>query len=413
MFKTLPRRLQSKLFHQILKPLCILSMRASLIHAPQAVLPARLISSDNPLPSLVSPFTHCHGGNLSTKPAMLTESIECPLCLGAGELKRTEVLDRLGVRDFARVAQLSAEEAIRLLLSKHQQDEQSGWARFEGELAKRTAEIAESHRDELNALVARTKELEGAARTVEQQKAHEIERANRRVEDSLREVATLRERNHELESQMQKVARVGKREELDFAEEARTWPGICVSEKLPRNGDFILAYRDPSGTPLEPRLLLDNKNKDAVAESDITKLVRDAKERSIPVAILVTRDESQLRQVDKETRWDRKDGIWILRTTRLWLPRDLDVLKPIFERMRVQGMDFLDKNAALAEEVRRTFVDLDRIDGELKKASKAITSASGFLTKYRDRILSLCESAAAPIAPSRQLNDSEFAQAGD
>ena len=344
---------------------------------------------------------------------MTTDAIECPLCSGAGKLKRTEVLDRLGVKDFARVAQLSAEEAIRLLLTKHQQDEQNGWARFETELAKRTAELAQSHRDELHALVTRASEFEGAQKIAEQQKAHEIEHANRRVEDSLRELATLRERNHELECQMQKVARVGKREELDFAEEARTWPGICVSEKLPRNGDFTLAYRDPSGAALEPRLLVDNKNKDAVTESDITKLVRDAKERSIPVAILVTRDETQLRQVDKDNRWDRKDGIWILRTTRQWLPRDLDVLKPILERMRVQGMDFLDKNAALADEVRRTFADLDRIDGELKKVSKAITSASGLLAKYRDRLHSLCESAAQKVVPSRQLNDSVLAQAGD
>jgi hypothetical protein len=301
-----------------------------------------------------------------------------------------------------------------LLLSKHKRDEQSGWARFESELAKRTGELAQNHRDELHALVTRTKELEGEARTVEQQKAHEIEHANRRVEDSLREVAALRERNHELESEMAKVARVGKREELDFAEEARTWAGICVSEKLPRNGDFTLAYRDPSGAALAPTLLVDNKNKDAVTESDITKLVRDAKERSIPVAVLVARDESQLRQVDKENRWDRKNGIWILRTTRQWLPRDLDVLKPIFERMRVQGMDFLDKNAALAEEVRRTFADLDRIDSELKKAAKAVSSASGLVTKYRDRLHSLCESAAAhKIAPSRQLNDGMLSKAGD
>jgi hypothetical protein len=247
---------------------------------------------------------------------MPTETIECPLCLGAGQLARAEILDRLGVRDFARVAQLSAEEAIRLLLSKHQQHEQSGWARFEAELAKRPAAIAESHRDELHALVARTSELEGAQKMAEQQKAPELEHANRRVEDALRAVETLRERNYELEGEMAKVARVGKREELDFAEEARTWPGICVSEKLPRNGDFTLAFRDPSGTALEPALLIDNKNKDAVTEGDITKLVRDAKERSIPVAVLVARDESQLRQMDKANRWDRKDCIWILRTTR-------------------------------------------------------------------------------------------------
>jgi hypothetical protein len=38
-----------------------------------------------------------------------TEVIECPLCSGTGELTRGEILDRLGVKDFARVAQLSAE----------------------------------------------------------------------------------------------------------------------------------------------------------------------------------------------------------------------------------------------------------------------------------------------------------------
>jgi hypothetical protein len=56
---------------------------------------------------------------MTTEPSVLTEAIECPLCLGEGNLKRTEVLDRLGVKDFARVAQLSAEEAFRLLLQKH------------------------------------------------------------------------------------------------------------------------------------------------------------------------------------------------------------------------------------------------------------------------------------------------------
>ena len=90
---------------------------------------------------------------------MPTESIECPLCLGEGELKRTEVLDRLGVKDFARVAQLSAEEAFRLLLSKHKADEQNVWTRFETELTKRTAEIAQRHKDEIYTLTARAKEL--------------------------------------------------------------------------------------------------------------------------------------------------------------------------------------------------------------------------------------------------------------
>jgi hypothetical protein len=330
---------------------------------------------------------------------MPTESIECPLCLGEGKLKRTEILDRLGVKDFARVAQLSAEEAIRLLLSKHQQDEQNVWARFEAELAKRTADIAQRHKDELHTLTGRTKELEAAARMIEQQKAHEIEHANRRVEDSLREVAKLQERNHELETEMSEVARIGKREEMDFAEEAGTWPGIRVSEKLSRNGDFILAYRDASGAPLEPCMLVDNKGKSVVCEGDVDKLVRDAKERSTPVAVLVTRNEEQLRQVDKEARWSRKDGVWLLRTTRQWLPRDLDVLKPLFERMRMEGADFLQKNAAIAEEVRRTLVDLDEVEKELRKAAKAIDAAAGLTTKYRIRLNALCDNAPARKIP--------------
>jgi len=264
-----------------------------------------------------------------------TETVECPLCAGAGELTRAEILDHLGVRDFARVAQLSAEEAFRLLQSKHDREHQSAWSRFETELTRRVAEIREQHKDALRSTQSERDDL------------------TRRVEDCLREVAQFRERNQELETEMAKVARVGKREEMDFAEEARTWAGICISEKLSRNGDFILCYRAPNGDPTEPKILIDNKDKSVIAESDIDKIVRDARERSIGVAALVARDESQLRQIDRESRWSRKDGVWLLRTTRQWIVRDLDLLKPIFERMRVQGFDLLDRNAVLADEVDR------------------------------------------------------------
>ncbi len=194
--------------------------------------------------------------------------------------------------------------------SKHDREHQNAWSRFETELAKRTAEIRERHKDELRLALS------------------EKESLTRRVEDSLREIAQLREKNQLLEGEMSKVARIGKREEMDFAEEARTWAGVWISDKLPRNGDFILAYRAPNGDPTEPKILIDNKDKSAIAESDIEKLVRDAEERSIAVAALVTREESQLRQVDREARWRRTDGIWLLRTTRQWIVRDLDLLQP-------------------------------------------------------------------------------------
>jgi hypothetical protein len=318
---------------------------------------------------------------------MPDEAIECPLCLGEGTLKRTEVLDRLGVKDFARVAQLSAEEAFRLLTQKQRHEEQSAWSRFETELARRTAEIRESHKDELRLATS------------------ERENLSRRVEDCLRELAQIREKNQLLEGEMSKVARVGKREEMDFAEEARTWAGVWISDKLPRNGDFILAYRAPNGEPTEPKILIDNKDKSAIAEGDIDKIVRDARERSISVAALVARDETQLRQVDRDSRWSRKEGVWLLRTTRQWIVRDLDLLKPIFERMRVQGFDLLERNAVLAEELRRTFPEIDRIEKELSKAAKAIQSVSALVVRYRERLRDLCDTAAsARIAPKPELN---------
>jgi hypothetical protein len=317
-----------------------------------------------------------------------SEKIECPLCCGAGELTRAAILDRLGVKDFARVAQLTAEEAFRLLQKKHDHEHQSAWSRFEMELGKRVAEIREQHKDELYLALS------------------EKESLGRRVEDSLREMAELRERNQLLEGELAKVARVGKREEVTSEQEVRTWAGVWISDKLPRNGDFILAYRAPNGEPVDPRILIDCKNKLVIAESDIEKLIRDARERSISVAVLVARDESQLRQVDRESRWNRTDGVWLLRTTRQWIARDVDLLKPIFERMRAQG-DLLERNAVLAEELRRTFPEIDRIEKELGKAAKAIQSVSALVVRYKERLRELCDSSAyrgLATAPERDGN---------
>jgi hypothetical protein len=385
----------------------------------------------------------------------LPDTIECPLCLGRGELTRTEVLERLGMKDFARVAQLSAEEAIRLLLKTEKESEQTRWAKFEVELTKRLAEVNEKHNAELQklqteknevsirlkefesnsaivldnakqqehlatekqlqkqltSLTGRIAELEAAQKLAEQQKTAEVVRVkaeleaalhtekakandlDRRVKDFLDEVNKLRERNQELEAEMAKVARVGKREEMDFAEDVRSWPGIWIGDKLPRYGDYLLAFRDGAGNALDPKMVVDNKDKTSVTEPDVKKLIRDCKEHGLMVGVIVTREETQLRQFDRECRWGQEDGIWLLRSTRAWLQRDLEVLKPVFERMRVEGADFLQKNAALAEEIRHTFVDIDEIEKELRKAGVAIDKAKTATANYHTRLAGLCDSA--------------------
>src|SRR5437870_12627852 len=96
---------------------------------------------------------------MATRLTVGIETMECPVCLGEGSLKRAEILDRLGVKDLARVAQLSAEEAFRLFLQKHEHDEQTVWLRFETELAKRTNQLNQQHDDALQVLTAQSQGL--------------------------------------------------------------------------------------------------------------------------------------------------------------------------------------------------------------------------------------------------------------
>jgi hypothetical protein len=48
-------------------------------------------------------------------------------------------------------------------------------------------------------------------------------------------------------------------------------------------------------------------------------------------------------------------------------------------------------NLAMGEEVRRTLVDLDEVEKELKKAANAIDAAAGLTGKYRVRLQVLCD----------------------
>jgi hypothetical protein len=89
---------------------------------------------------------------MTTKPSVATETVACPLCLRAGELTRAEVLDRIGVQDFARVAQLSAEKAFRLLQAQYRQDGEALGARFKCELARRLGETEQPHAAKVQAL---------------------------------------------------------------------------------------------------------------------------------------------------------------------------------------------------------------------------------------------------------------------
>lgn len=56
------------------------------------------------------------------------------------------------MHDLNRVAQLTAEEAMRVLLKNERHAEQSRWARFELELTKRVAEVTKKYSADLRKL---------------------------------------------------------------------------------------------------------------------------------------------------------------------------------------------------------------------------------------------------------------------
>ncbi len=212
----------------------------------------------------------------------------------------------------------------------------------------------------------------------------------KRSENERQRAGNLEEENRSLKTELEKFRRSGKKEEMDFAEEVQTWPGIWISDKLSRTGDYIIAYKDPGGYRLNPEILVEVKEK-AIEERHIAKLVEDAKERDKPLAIIVTQDGSGFRGADWDNRFGERDGVLVLRTTRPWLRAELDVLKPIVNGIRAKGLDFLRNNADLANEVRRTLSDLAEIQTEIGKAEKASTSAGKLLAKYSDHLSDLCE----------------------
>ena len=143
--------------------------------------------------------------------AALPNEIECPLCLGKGKLSRSEVLERLGVKDFARVAQLSAEEAIRLLAAKEKDAEQARWAKFESELSRRVAEVTGTYHGELQRLQAEKSELAARLKSLEESASSTLDNARQQErlsaeQESQTQLVVLTRQVAELEA-AQKLAR--------------------------------------------------------------------------------------------------------------------------------------------------------------------------------------------------------------
>lgn len=62
--------------------------------------------------------------------------------------------------------------------------------------------------------------------------------------------------------------------------------GMCISEKLARNSDHLFAFRDPAGPRLSRAYSVDNKDKAAITEGDLKKVIPDANKRHAPAGVI-------------------------------------------------------------------------------------------------------------------------------
>ena len=106
---------------------------------------------------------------------------------------------------------------------------------------------------------------------------------------------------------MAKVARVGKREELDFAEEARTRQD--QGSKLPRKMKISSMFWRSQVLRWSRAFSWTTRKLPSARATSGTYLRRQGTSQS--GRIIVAGEESQLRQFDRERRWGQEDGVWI------------------------------------------------------------------------------------------------------
>lgn len=373
--------------------------------------------------------------------------VACPLCDGKGRLSRAYLYEQLGVRDMAKLATHTAKEAVAELTDKlwgqyrDNLDKQvkAESERLKSEIDRLTAEqlalearnkalnesIAEKERtardsqknedqslwleekqkylDEAARIRQELAELKAASLQAESKERNAVEKATleskgelglvrTQLQTALHNLAQVESARAELEKRLSATAVQGRVEEQAFESEVATIPGIWIGEKLKKMGDYLIRLRGPNGEPVETStLVVDNKDKDKFTSGDIDKLVRDAQHHKSGLAALVASDETCLRREDMERRFEVISGVSVLRTTRQWFARDLDLIRPLMRKQADEGPEFMKRNQSLAATVQSYFKEVDAVDDSLRLAEQHLAKARKDLGSYKQKMVNACE----------------------
>lgn len=204
-------------------------------------------------------------------------------------------------------------------------------------------------------------------------------------------VKQLEEENKGLHEKMQSTARQGAIEERAFETMAKEISGIFVSDKLHKNGDYLVQLKKLDGTVDEAStLVIDNKDKGRIDEKDVRKLVRDAKIHKSALAALVVKDSDSFGNKDSQNRFQTIDDVCIIRTTKEWFERDLDFLRPMMAKQSELGPDFVSKNESAISRVKSVIIDVDTIAKSIGTALVHLTKANNNVEEYKNKIVNIC-----------------------
>lgn len=380
-----------------------------------------------------------------------SDSIECPLCAGRGKLARVEFYEKTGMREPSLIADLSATQAVERMHAKL-------WADFRGQVSEQVSAKTKDLDQKLLTLAAEKRDLErdvqqlreardtaaAQARADQENKDKDVLLKERKqLQDQLATLQTelsdlralaqaypqqeknavnnatvaLEKKLHGLEldrsnltkerealtaeltdARQRLEATKGKVEERSFEDMAAEIPGVWIENwsSKKQSGDYHIGLYDKDGEKLiASKIVVDNKDVGRLTDTEIEKLVRDALHHQIAIAAMVVSDESALRPKDKDARFAFVGGVTVLRTTRNWFQRDLDLLRPLMKRQAEEGPDFMKRNLAVAVEVRSHMKAIDNMEKFMRLARENAEKAESALKNYRTTIEEVCRNAGA------------------
>ncbi|MBI2139956.1 hypothetical protein HYU14_03460 [Candidatus Woesearchaeota archaeon] len=314
--------------------------------------------------------------------------IQCPICLGRGQVSRIEITSRLLTSLFGKEVM-----EIEKLISK-------------------TVEETGLQGSELIKTVIEKLKEEFRERTKSQIEVKEQEKANLKEEHRIYETKLLEDiasikaekdrifkEKIELESRLGNIpALIGAAGEKEFEEEViGRYPHFEI-EKLTGEGDFIIWPKlEKNGDWISAKipLLIDHKKKESkITRDDIEKLLRDAKSRSCEIAMIVAEKDDQLRKKDIVKSAMLVGQTFLIITSRERMPTCIDMLIPYMEMLysskQKKEVDYKEVLDTKTREVIQKINEFSEIEGSTSKIVKECTKIDKVVVRLTEEIRTIC-----------------------